>query len=92
MSEDDLINESFDFKKVLGDELVNVPSQKHIWESRLVHEHAKSEMKPEPEPKEDIIAKKTGISNAVIEAWLNETLSHAEDLNIPGVMVEPAFK
>lgn len=40
----------------------------------------------------NIVSEASGINNKVMETWLNETLTEAEHLDIPGVILKPEHK
>ena len=43
-------------------------------------------------PHKNKILQAPGVTNKVIEVWLNETLSDAEHLDIPGIILKPEHK
>mgnify|MGYP006893256872 CR=1 FL=1 len=52
-----------------------------------------SKLRKKPEPiKKNAINEASSISNKVMETWLNQTLSEAEHLDIPGIIVKPEHK
>jgi hypothetical protein len=58
----------------------------------LKHNTSKIQRLLAKKPHKNKILQAPGVTNKVIEVWLNETLSDAEHLDIPGIILKPEHK